>query len=81
MYFDPSNLNANSAYKYMLRPEFKEFLKVLYNLTGAKLQTIDRYEVGQKMGLDKTQTDNMVNQLSDINMIKKVMDSKIILNL
>ncbi|HSA72724.1 MAG TPA: hypothetical protein VLD84_02115 [Nitrososphaeraceae archaeon] len=50
-------------------------------MTGAKLQTIDRYEVGQKMGLDKTQTDNMVNQLSDINMIKKVMDSKIILNL
>jgi len=48
-------------------------------MTGGELITIDRYEVGQELALDKSHTDDVVNQLSDILMIKKILETKIIL--
>jgi hypothetical protein len=64
----------------MMRPNFANFLKKLYEMTEGQLQTIDRNEVGRVLGLDKEQTDHLVDQLSDIGMIKKVIGSKIILS-
>jgi hypothetical protein len=63
-----------------LRPNFADFLKELYGLTAGELQTIDRYEVGKKLALDKEQTDHLVDQLSDIGMIRKILRTKIILS-
>ena len=49
-------------------------------MTGGELRPIDRYEVGQELELDKLQTDHLVDQLSDIRMIEKIIGTKIILS-
>lgn len=64
----------------MLRPNFADFLKELYDLTGGQLQTVDRNEVGKQLALDKSQTDHIVEQLSDIRMIEKILGTEIILS-
>ena len=40
---------------------------------------MNRYEVGEKLGLDSYATDNIVKQLSEIHMIKIMEGPKIIL--
>jgi hypothetical protein len=61
----------------MMRPNFAEFLKKLYEMTEGKLQTIDRYEVGRGLGLDKEQTIHVVEQLFQMDMVRKLIESEI----
>ncbi len=63
-----------------MRLDFANFLKKLYYLSEGDLRAIDQYEVGQELALDKLQTDHVVDQLSDILMVEKIIGSKIILS-
>jgi hypothetical protein len=73
------NLNRIIIYKKILRPNFVIFLKKLFEITGGEFRIVNRYEVGEKLGLDSSATDDTVKQLSEIGMIKIMLGSKIIL--
>jgi hypothetical protein len=62
-----------------LRPNFVTFLKTQFEITGGEFRIVNRYEVGEKLGLDSSATDNIVKQLSEISMIKIMEGPKIIL--
>jgi hypothetical protein len=62
-----------------LRPNFVTFLKTQFEITGGEFRIVNRYEVGEKLGLDISATDNIVKQLSEISMIKIMEGPKIIL--
>jgi hypothetical protein len=48
--------------------------------TVGEIRTIDRYEVGQELDLHNIQRDKIVDQLSDIQMIKKMLGTRIFLS-
>ena len=62
-----------------LRPNFVIFLKKLFEITGREFRIVNRYEVGEEVGLDSSATDNIVKQLSEMHMIKIMEGPKIIL--
>lgn len=62
-----------------MRPNFVTFLKKQFEITGGEFRIVSRYEVGKELGLDVSQTDDIVKQLSDIGMIKLMEGRKIIL--
>lgn len=62
-----------------MRPNFVTFLKTQFEITGGEFRIVNRYEVGEKLGLDSSATDNIVKQLSEISMIKIMEGPKIIL--
>ena len=55
----------------------EEFLKKLHEMTGEDYKTIDKYEVGQKLGLSNSETDNIVDDLYHNSLIKKIIGTKI----
>jgi hypothetical protein len=63
----------------ILRPNFVIFLKKLFEITGGEFRIVNRYEVGEKLGLDSSETDDIVKQLSEMHMIKIMEGPKIIL--
>ena len=63
-----------------LRPDFEQFLKKIYDLTRGELRIINQYEVGEGLGLSSKQTDEIVDQLRDARMIKKITRNKIVLS-
>ena len=63
----------------ILRPNFVTFLKKLFEITGGEFRIVNRYEVGEKLGLDTSATNNIVKQLSEMHMIKIMEGPKIIL--
>ena len=63
----------------ILRLNFVIFLKKLFEITGGEFRIVNRYEVGEKLGLDSSSTDNIVKQLSEMHMIKIMEGPKIIL--
>ena len=62
-----------------MRPNFVTFLKKLFEITGGEFRIINRYEVGEELGLEASATDDTVKQLSQIGMIKIMEGPKIIL--
>ena len=45
------------------KPDVSEsFIEKLYEMSEGDLKTFDRYEVGQQLGLDKEQTDAVVEE-------------------
>jgi len=48
-------------------------------LTGGELRIINQYEVGEGLALSSKQTDEIVDQLCDAGMIKKIDGNKVIL--
>jgi hypothetical protein len=62
-----------------LRPNFVTFLKKLFEITGGEFRIVNRYEVGEKLGLSVSETDDTVKQLAEIGMIKVMLGPKIIL--
>ncbi|MGV8107112.1 MAG: hypothetical protein ACP5OH_05015 [Nitrososphaerota archaeon] len=62
-----------------MRPNFATFLKKQFEITGGQFRIVNRYEVGEKLGLDSSATDNIVKQLSEMHMIKIMEGPKIIL--
>jgi Mn-dependent DtxR family transcriptional regulator len=64
----------------MLRPNFAEYLRKIDDLNGGELRIINQYEVGEGLGLNSKQTDEIVDQLRDASMIKKITRNKIVLS-
>lgn len=64
----------------MLRPNFAEYLRKIDDLNGGELRIINQYEVGEGLGLSSKQTDELVDQLRDARMIKKITRNKIVLS-
>ncbi|MGV8107007.1 MAG: hypothetical protein ACP5OH_04475 [Nitrososphaerota archaeon] len=62
-----------------MRPNFVTFLKTQFEITGGEFRIVNRYEVGEKLGLDSSATDSTFKQLSEIGMIKIMEGPKIIL--
>ena len=62
-----------------MRPNFAEYLRKIYDLTGGELHIINQYEVGEGLALSSKQTDEIVDQLCDAGMIKKIDGNKVIL--
>jgi len=54
-------------------------LRKIYDLTGGELSTISQYEVGEGLALSSKQTDEIVDQLYDAGMIKKIDGNKVVL--
>ena len=57
------------------------FLIKLYHLSKGELTNIDRYEVGKELDLSNQETDAIVDELSDIGRITKMVGTKIMLSL
>ena len=74
------NLNPRIILHLTLRPNFVAFLKKMFEINGREFRIIDRYEEGEKLNLNVSQTDDTVKQLSDIGMIKLVDGRKIVLS-
>ena len=75
----PRNLKLYHDMLIILRPNFVTFLKKLFEITGREFRIVNRYEVGEKLGLNVSETDDTVKQLSEIGMIKVMLGPKIIL--
>lgn len=64
----------------MLRPNFAEYLRKIDDLNGGELRIINQYEVGEVLALSSKQTDEIVGQLCDSGMIKKIDGNKVVLS-
>jgi hypothetical protein len=56
-----------------------EFVDILYELSEGDLRILDRYEVGQKLALDKKQTDAVVEELYGKRQLQKIPGTRIVL--
>jgi len=57
----------------------EEFIDRLYEMAEGDLKTFDRYEVGQELGLDREQTDAVVEELYGKRQLQKILGTKIVL--
>lgn len=57
-----------------------EFLKKLSEMSEGHLTPFDRYEVGKKLGLDREETDDIVEQLEATGRIVTAIGTKIVLS-
>ena len=57
----------------------EEFIDTLYEISEGDLKIFDRYEVGQKLALDKKQTDALVEELYGKKQLHKIPETKIVL--
>ena len=57
----------------------EEFIDTLYEMSEGDLKIFDRYEVGQKLALDKKQTDAVVEELYSKRQLQKIPETKIVL--
>ena len=53
-----------------------EFLRKLYKLSDGESKIIEKYKVGEQVGLSNSQTDDIVNDLYKIGLIKKSVPAK-----
>ncbi|HEY9399114.1 MAG TPA: hypothetical protein VIP29_04375 [Nitrososphaeraceae archaeon] len=58
----------------------KEFLSKLYEMTDGESKIFDRYEVGRIVGLSNSQTDDIVVELHNAGLIKKIGATKILMS-
>jgi Mn-dependent DtxR family transcriptional regulator len=56
-----------------------EFLNNFYQMTSGEYKILDKYKVGSKLGLSNSQTDDIVDDLHNIGLIKKIGMSKILM--
>ena len=56
-----------------------EFLKRLYEMSGGDYKIIERYKVGKEIGMPNTQVDDIVDDLDNMGLIKKIGETKILL--
>jgi Mn-dependent DtxR family transcriptional regulator len=56
-----------------------EFLKALYRISDGEYKIIEMYKVGKDIGIPNKQVDDIVNDLSNIGLIKKIGETKILL--
>ena len=56
-----------------------EFLKALYRISDGEYKIIEMYKVGKDIGIPNIQVDDIVNDLSNMGLIKKIGETKILL--
>jgi hypothetical protein len=56
----------------------EEFIDTLFEMSEGDLRICDRYEVGQKLALDKKQTDAVVEELYAKRQLQKIPGTKIV---
>jgi Mn-dependent DtxR family transcriptional regulator len=56
-----------------------EFLNKFYQMTSGEYKIFDKYKVGSKLDLSNSQTDDIVDDLHNIGLIKKIGMSKILM--
>jgi len=57
----------------------ESFVEQLYEMSGGNLKPFDRYKVGNQIGLDRDQTDAVVEELAVEGRIKKMVGMKVML--
>lgn len=56
-----------------------EFLKALYKMSGGEYKSIERYKVGREIGIPNTQVDDIVDDLDNMGLVKKIGETKILI--
>ena len=49
-----------------------EFLRKLYDMSGGEYEIFDKYKVGVEVGISNSQTDDFVDDLHNMGLIKKL---------
>lgn len=57
-----------------------DFLRKLYEMSGGEYMIFDRYKVGKILGISDSQTDEIVDDLYNMGLIKKIGTTKILLS-
>jgi Mn-dependent DtxR family transcriptional regulator len=58
---------------------FDEYLKKLYEMSGAEYKIFDKYKVGREVGISNSQTDDIVDDHHNMGLVKKVGTTKTLL--
>lgn len=58
-----------------------EFQRKLYEMSDGDYKILDRYRVGSEVGLSNSETDDIINDLHNMGLIKKIGDTKILITL
>jgi Mn-dependent DtxR family transcriptional regulator len=58
-----------------------EFLRKLYEMSDGDYKIFDRYRVGSGVGLSNSQTDDIIDDLHNMGLIKKIGETKILMTL
>jgi predicted transcriptional regulator len=53
-----------------------EFLRKLYEMSDGDYKIFDRYRVGSEVGLSNSQTDDIIEDLHNMGLIKKIGEPK-----
>lgn len=56
-----------------------EFLRKLYEMSGGEYKIFERYKVGREIGISNSQTDDIIDDLHNMGLIKKIVETKILL--
>lgn len=57
----------------------EQYLRKLCEMSNGEYKIIDRYKVGRRIGIFKSQTDDTVNELHSKGLIKKIGSSNVLL--
>ena len=57
-----------------------EFLRKWYGMSGGEYMIFDRYKAGKILGISDSQTDEIVDDLYNMGLIKKIGTTKILLS-
>ena len=57
-----------------------EFLKKLYEMSDGEYIIFDRYKVGRIVGISNSQTDDIVDDLCNMGLLKKVGENNVVLS-
>lgn len=58
-----------------------EFLRKLYEMSDGDYKIFNRYRVGSEVGLSNSQTDDIIDDLQNVGLIKKIGETKILMTL
>ncbi|MDW0120789.1 MAG: hypothetical protein QOK64_09755 [Nitrososphaeraceae archaeon] len=58
-----------------------EFLRKLYEMSDGDYKIFDRYRVGSEVVLSISQTDDIIDDLHNMGLIKKIGETKILMTL
>ena len=56
-----------------------EFLRKLYNLSDGEYKIIEKYKVGAEIGVSNSQTDDIVDDLDKMGLVKKIGTTKVLM--
>lgn len=58
-----------------------EFLRKVYEMSHGNYEIFDRYSGGSEVGLSNNQTDDTIDDLHNMGLIKKIREAKILMTL